>query len=220
MRPIFQALSQSPFQVLPSRFLVLGMFSYLALEFVAAMVLESRFGQGLDIQLVQYVTRISELLIILLLVSKFKIFESFGLKLPDKDSLKIFTLLAVASILMAAVVFAVFPAWLGYISLPSWLYGTSGLLLMVVLAPVVEELVYRGLLYRMLREQWGVASSVAISSILFSLVHHGLIVSPQLVGGIIFALAFEWSRSLWVSIGLHMGANAAVYTLVLVNSRL
>jgi len=84
---------------------------------------------------------------------------------------------------------------------------------MVVLAPAVEELVFRGLLYRMLRERWGVLVSVAVSAAFFSLIHHGMLFSPQLVGGIIFALAYEWSRSLWVSIALHMGANAAVYLL-------
>jgi len=70
------------------------------------------------------------------------------------------------------------------------------------------------LLYRMLRERWGIWISVAVSAAFFSLVHHGILLSPQLIGGIIFALAYEWSRSLWVSIALHMGANAAVYVLV------
>jgi len=109
--------------------------------------------------------------------------------------------------------YGVEPAWFAYVRIPSWLEGVAGLVLMVLLAPVLEEIIFRGLLYRMLREQWGIVISVAVSAVFFSLVHQGALVSPQLAGGIIFALAYEWSRSLWVPIGLHIGANSAVYLL-------
>ncbi|MDX8384273.1 MAG: CPBP family intramembrane glutamic endopeptidase, partial [Ghiorsea sp.] len=145
----------------------------------------------------------------------FKLLQSLGLSKPHLADLYIFLKISLCCVLWVGVLYVVAPQWFAYVQKPAWIHGISGLLLMVLLAPVVEELIFRGLLYRMLREQWGIVVSVAVSAVFFSLLHQGQIVSPQLAGGIIFALAYEWSRSLWVAMGLHIGANSAVYVLSL-----
>ncbi len=185
----------------------LELLGSLALQYLPALV---GYDQELGIAV-----RLLELAGFIFLVRHFCMVDSLGLSMPRASDVRIFMLFSVMCILLAGALYLIQPSWFYYITTPSWIHGLSGLLLMVVLAPVVEELVFRGLLYRMLREQWGIAASVAVSAILFSLMHQGIIVSPQLAGGIIFALAYEWSRSLWVSIALHMGANGAVYSISL-----
>jgi membrane protease YdiL (CAAX protease family) len=88
-----------------------------------------------------------------------------------------------------------------------------GLLLMVPLGgfavPMAEELVFRGLVYRWLRVRWGVAPSAVLSAALFGLVHGQLEVGiGAFMVGIVLALAYERSRSLWPPIIIHAVQNS------------
>ncbi len=203
-------LSRVPFSLLPSGFLLGGLLLYIVVE-SAGMVAASL--TGVDEQVLVIGMRLLELVGFMGLIYRFEAVGHLGLHKPSAQAVRLFIAMAGVCTLGAVLLYVLMPTWFAYLQLPAWLHGMQGLLLMVVLAPMVEELVFRGLLYRMLRERWPVLASVAVSAIFFSLVHHGQIVSPQLLGGIIFALGYEWSKSLWVSIGLHMGANAAVYML-------
>jgi len=199
--------------MLPSRFILMGVMIYIAIELIGSAFLQYIPGYQDKEQLVITVMRFCELLGFAFIIKHFRMLESLGLSKPSSQDVRIFLIISTLCTLIVGVLYLIQPEWFTYIKLPEWLHGVTGLFLMVVLAPIVEELVFRGLVYRMLREQWGVFISVGISAVFFSLLHHGLIVSPQLAGGIIFAFAYEWSRSLWVSIALHMGANSAVYVL-------
>lgn len=205
-------LKQASFPLLPYRFLLWGFVSYIVIETMGVLVLQ--YIEAFQEQTVIISMRLLELVAFIVFIRQFHVLSNLGLKMPEQHALYVFLKLAVVCIAGAALLYVWQPVWFAYIALPAWLHGMMGLFLMVVLAPIVEELIFRGLLYRMLRERWGVWVSVAVSAAFFSLVHHGMLLSPQLIGGIIFALAYEWSRSLWVSIALHMGANAAVYVLV------
>lgn len=82
-----------------------------------------------------------------------------------------------------------------------------------LIAPMVEETVFRGLLYQWLRQCVGSGAAVLLSAALFALAHYldprMLPLLPALfVVGTILALAFEWARSLWVPIALHAMQNA------------
>ncbi len=90
----------------------------------------------------------------------------------------------------------------------SWLNFAVVFTVGAIIAPIVEELTFRGLLYQWLRKHTGVLLPVLLSGALFSVVHF----IPQLflglfLVGVILALAFEWSQSLWVPIALHMLQN-------------
>ena len=207
---MFQA---KPFVELPAKFLLFGLLFYVGSELIIATLLS--YGQGFSIaqQTVVLCLRLAELTGFALLIWKYQVLQPLGLGKPNQVAFLVFIKVSVVCLFAAGVLYVVHPPLFTYVRLPSWLNGMQGLFLMVVLAPIVEEIIFRGLLYRMLRERWGILVSVVVSAAFFSLVHHGLLLSPQLIGGIIFALAYEWSRSLWVAIGLHMGANAAVYVL-------
>jgi membrane protease YdiL (CAAX protease family) len=88
-----------------------------------------------------------------------------------------------------------------------------GLALMVplggVAVPMAEELMFRGLVYRWLRVRWPVAPSAVASALLFGVVHGQLEVGiGAFVVGIILALAYERSGSLWPPIIIHAVQNS------------
>lgn len=96
--------------------------------------------------------------------------------------------------------------------------GVGALVLtVVVLAPVSEELFYRGLLYGAIRKRFKVAQSEAltgwfpiiVSSLIFSAVHFQLLLFPALFFvGVTFALIYEKSQRLAPAIWAHVGFNA------------
>lgn len=99
----------------------------------------------------------------------------------------------------------------------SWFGLLGGVVLIGFLAPAGEELYFRGLIYRWLRDQWGVASAAPLSALLFAGAHfyyplpHMLLVALL---GLVLAIAYERSGSLWVPIGIHAAQNTTVVILI------
>lgn len=82
----------------------------------------------------------------------------------------------------------------------------------IIGAPLGEELIFRGFLYRSLKQHTGVFVSALISGAIFSLVHMApAAFLPYMMLGVAFALVFEWTGSLWTSIFLHGLWNAVVF---------
>ncbi|SDG47573.1 hypothetical protein SAMN05216553_108245 [Lentzea fradiae] len=95
----------------------------------------------------------------------------------------------------------------------SGVLGVAGVLAAVA---TMEEIVFRGVLFRMLEERAGTAVSVVVSSSLFGLAHllntgatPWTALSVGLTGGGVLAAAYVVTRSLWLPIGLHFGWNFA-----------
>jgi len=86
-----------------------------------------------------------------------------------------------------------------------------------IIGPVAEEILFRGIIYGFFR-RWGVLAALILSSIMFVLAHLNLsgIPVPQIVGGIIFAIAYEKEGSLIVPITIHVLGNMAIFTLSLI----
>ena len=100
------------------------------------------------------------------------------------------------------------------------------LLIVVFLAPFVEETLFRGLVFGNLR---GKSRTVAylVSCLLFALLHvwqfavvnrditYFLLMLQYLVPGLVLAWVYDRTGTLWTSIGLHAAANAlSAWTLV------
>jgi membrane protease YdiL (CAAX protease family) len=85
-----------------------------------------------------------------------------------------------------------------------------------IIAPAAEEIFFRGLLFGFLR-RWGFPLALVLSSLLFVLVHpmHQGIPFTQIVGGLLFALAYEVEGNLLVPITIHALGNLAIFTLSL-----
>ncbi len=88
--------------------------------------------------------------------------------------------------------------------------------LVVVVGPLFEEIVFRGVLYRNLRSRFGVPVSALLSGLIFSVVHGDLMaVLPLTTLGIVFALLYEKTNSLWASWICHALWNGATVLLLL-----
>ena len=86
-----------------------------------------------------------------------------------------------------------------------------------IIGPVAEEVFFRGTLYGFLR-RWGMIVALILSTLIFVLCHpisHGIPLT-RLVGGLLFAVAYEIGGSLMVPITIHALGNLAIFTLSLV----
>lgn len=111
------------------------------------------------------------------------------------------------------------------------LMGTPGELLLVVaaavvMAPLVEELLFRGLLHRALRRRLTIAPATLLSSALFAVVHLDVATSQPLalagltLVGAVLAVAAERTGGLLVPVVIHATYNAVTIVVVVVMSRL
>jgi membrane protease YdiL (CAAX protease family) len=113
--------------------------------------------------------------------------------------------------------FGVNPLGLVSVSLPG---SPAGIILYfivgVALAPVAEEIYFRGFLFGWLRS-WGPVAAVIGSTLVFVAVHLNLQPIPfaQLVGGLVFAISYEIEKNLMVPIVIHALGNAALFSISL-----
>jgi membrane protease YdiL (CAAX protease family) len=92
-------------------------------------------------------------------------------------------------------------------------------LLVCVLAPICEELFFRGLMFRVFADRMGLIGGAVLSGAIFGLVH--LTGGPLTTGLVLFALGFGfalvrwWTGSLLPSMGLHALNNAVSFGVTL-----
>lgn len=78
----------------------------------------------------------------------------------------------------------------------------------VILAPFVEELVFRRLFFFALRQKIGLLKATLISSLIFSFIHLDIaIIVPAFIVGVALALIYERTQSLVVCTAVHGGIN-------------
>ena len=84
-----------------------------------------------------------------------------------------------------------------------------------LIAPLAEEICFRGVLYSYFR-RWGIILAILASTTIFVILHsvQGFPVI-QLVGGVLFAISYELSGNLMVPIVIHATGNLAIFTLSL-----
>jgi membrane protease YdiL (CAAX protease family) len=91
----------------------------------------------------------------------------------------------------------------------TWWAGVSTLLALVLVAPVTEELLFRGWLLRDLKEQYGETRALVWSSALFGLVHiEAAAVLYAALGGLVLGAVALRAKSTLASIAMHAGVNA------------
>ena len=93
------------------------------------------------------------------------------------------------------------------------------LVIVILLAPFVEETLFRGLVFGNLKSRSRAGAYLA-SCLLFALMHvwqfavvsrditYFLLMVQYLVPGLVLAWAYEHSGTLWAAVGLHAAANA------------
>ncbi|MBE9059725.1 CPBP family intramembrane glutamic endopeptidase [cf. Phormidesmis sp. LEGE 11477] len=88
------------------------------------------------------------------------------------------------------------------------LYNILMLFLLLVYAPLVEELIFRGFLLQRWASKWGLRNGLMASSLLFGVLHINNPVGLTLFG-LLMGLLYVRSRSLWIPIGCHSLNNLA-----------
>jgi membrane protease YdiL (CAAX protease family) len=91
-----------------------------------------------------------------------------------------------------------------------------GGLLVIVVAPIAEEVFFRGFFYRALRSSLPVLPAAAIDGVLFGVIHftgsETLLLLPVLAAlGFMFCLVYERTGSLYPVIGLHALNNTVAF---------
>ena len=82
--------------------------------------------------------------------------------------------------------------------------------LAIVVAPVFEEVFFRGFLYPVLKAKWGMPVALATVSLVFAAIHlHLPSTAPLFLLGLALGLVYERSGSLLASITLHSLFNTA-----------
>jgi uncharacterized protein len=99
----------------------------------------------------------------------------------------------------------------------TWATSIVSGLAIALASSVIEELMVRGLVLRILAEAFGRWWALALSSLLFGVLHmanpnssvvDGLILVIE--AGFLLGVAYLWTERLWLPIGLHLGWNFAL----------
>lgn len=92
-----------------------------------------------------------------------------------------------------------------------WFMGMA-----VLVAPLVEETVFRGYLYPLLAKTFGVATGVIVTGVLFGLLHGAQLgwtwglVSVLILVGVVFTFVRARTGSVFASFLLHLGYNSMI----------
>ena len=94
-----------------------------------------------------------------------------------------------------------------------WPHFVAVLITVGVIAPIAEEMIFRGVLYSWFRSRFNIPLAIFLNAGLFGLIHFGYplpLMALVALMGAVFAWSFERTGSLWVPIVLHIGQNSAV----------
>lgn len=86
----------------------------------------------------------------------------------------------------------------------------------VLFAPVIEEIIFRGIILNKWAERSSNIRALALSSLVFGLIHFDSLIVPQLIGGLIYGLVYLKTKKLIYPIFMHMLYNLLSFGLLLI----
>ncbi|MCB9819803.1 CPBP family intramembrane metalloprotease [Candidatus Nomurabacteria bacterium] len=109
----------------------------------------------------------------------------------------------------------------GFENLVSSMEMMLAFLALVVIAPLVEELLFRGYLYTKLKKYLGMAAGIILVSVVFGVMHGQLNVGVDtFVLSVVLCGLREITGSVWAGVVLHMAKNGLAFYLLFVNPSL
>ncbi|NLL05505.1 MAG: CPBP family intramembrane metalloprotease [Clostridiaceae bacterium] len=92
------------------------------------------------------------------------------------------------------------------------LVGGSNILVVfigtAIAAPVIEEILFRGLIFNELKKVMSVTAAVVLQGVLFGIYHMQVVQGAYAaIFGILMGLAYVWTKSIWSSIIIHIMIN-------------
>lgn len=91
--------------------------------------------------------------------------------------------------------------------------GPSGIFILfgITLAPIIEELVFRGVVMNRLKIKFGIIPAIFVSAIVFGIVHFDLNVLGRLFFGVLSAILYFETKNIINCIILHILNNASIF---------
>lgn len=218
--------------ILRSYFFV-AMLLVIAYQYLSGLILHSDFALGLsdfDYYLSDMTLHFLVILITLIFMVQSRKWQEINSKKFRWSYLFYCVLAFLLLFLWNRVTFSLFPPTRNAISYqhysPTFTGATAFLMFFlypVVLAPVFEEIMYRGLVITALEKgkKWGL--DVLGSAALFGVLHisnHGWVLTDFFVymgGGLVFAVLFRMTKSIYWPIGLHIVYNGIGQILMLLH---
>ncbi|MCW3489788.1 CPBP family intramembrane glutamic endopeptidase [Dethiobacter alkaliphilus] len=151
------------------------------------------------------------------LVRKVNIAEYWGMRKASGENLRmaVVTGLAIYGVLFGIVNFLdierFFP---DYVELMTQIMAEQSLVVLLlgigIIVPIFEEILFRGIIFTRLREDFPLQMALVLQAVLFALFHGNLFqISYALPAGILLGYIYLWTGSLWVSIVIHMAWNSS-----------
>ena len=86
----------------------------------------------------------------------------------------------------------------------------------MIVAPIAEEVVFRGYLYPAAKHFCGPVGGILFSSLVFAAAHGNVVaLLPLFVLAVLLCLIFEFTGSIWANISVHFLFNGATVALQL-----
>ncbi len=225
----------NPFEVLQSRYLVLGTFLIASVTVAGLYALLGKWQLlpvaaadpiSTPISTIGVLTMMGGIILWASREQGLKLHDLFGPRAPRFSI--VYGVLLVTSLLLfslgiSSVVFYLlslsFPSYVSQLlarnvllsgsdSLYPQLYDRLMLFLLLFYSPLVEELIFRGILLQRWSLKWGLRWGIVASSVLFGILHLSNPIGLTLFG-LVMGLLYVRTRSLWVPIACHSLNNLA-----------
>ena len=226
----FQKVVQHPFSVLAGGFILLlatQLFGSVALQFLSKTTSEP--VRLATLLLVSFLALLLILTVLLKLAGKS--WRNFGMRKPEGRWIRLlisssilYVLLSVTLMTVATLVLPGFDATqtqeVGLTKLGSPTELVLGFVSLVILTPIIEEIIFRGVIFRGLSRTLPLWFAVGFSSVLFAVAHGQWNVAlDTFVLGIFLAYVTHKTGSLIPAILLHALKNGVAYVLLFVVAR-
>lgn len=102
-----------------------------------------------------------------------------------------------------------FPGYMGISdTIQTSMMTPVGIILIIVLIPIFEEIFFRGIIFNELRSRINFTAAIIIEALIFALFHGNILQGIYtFMLGIILALVYTWTRSIWSNITVHITYN-------------
>ncbi|MSP14130.1 MAG: CPBP family intramembrane metalloprotease [Chloroflexi bacterium] len=153
-------------------------------------------------------------------------FQDIGFRMPSLRAIISIPVFFLANMLFLVMVNAITTYFTGPFENPqmaifqnagefSWFNFIATFFTLAIVAPIVEETLFRGVLYQWLRARTNVVVAIILTAAIFGAAHGIPLIFPSLFAvGLVLTIAFEWSKSIWVNIAVHAMQNGLVVLLV------
>ena len=140
--------------------------------------------------------------------------QGFAYKFPDKKSIALIGVLGMSAAVSVNAIVSI--SGLAYFSPKyqqvSQIIYSGGIVMeivsAVIAAPILEELLFRGMIYRRLRDFCSPKPAIIISAAFFGVFHGNLVQFVYaFIIGLMLAYVYEKMKTIWTPIVFHVGAN-------------